>query len=152
MLEFENLSKQDIESEGFEKIYHEMFSLYKPQALCMPILELLIVDSKSIQELNRIHRNQNTPTDVLSFPLEVDFTQENRQVIGSVVINIQCAKEVALKQGHSIECELQLLFIHGLLHIFGFDHERDSGEQRVQEEYWITKFNLPQSLIIRSQR
>jgi probable rRNA maturation factor len=50
---------------------------------------------------------------------------------------------------HSFNDELALLFIHGLLHLVGYDHEIDDGEHRAKEEEMIKKFNLPNSLIVR---
>ncbi|MEO1923813.1 MAG: rRNA maturation RNase YbeY, partial [Nautiliaceae bacterium] len=86
------------------------------------------------------------PTDVLSFPLE----NIPGMPLGSIVISIDTAKKGAKEFGHSIENEIKLLFIHGLLHLLGYDHEIDNGEMRAKEEEIIKKFNLPQSLIIRT--
>jgi probable rRNA maturation factor len=109
-------------------------------------IELLIVDDKTIQELNKNFRAKNKPTDVLSFPLE-----ENKYApIGSIVISSQTAQKAAEKFGHSLEEEITLLFIHGLLHLLGFDHETDNGEMRAKEQEIIKKFNLPPSLIVRN--
>jgi probable rRNA maturation factor len=70
--------------------------------------------------------------------------------IGSVVINLDLAKEMATNLNHSTEDEIALLFIHGLLHILGYDHEVDNGEMREMEEKIISKFSLPKSLIVRN--
>lgn len=109
-------------------------------------VELLIVDGQSIQELNREHRGKDTPTDVLSFPID-NFPHSP---LGSIVINHELADEKAKELGHGIEEEIALLFIHGLLHLLGFDHEVDSGEMRAKEEALITQYKLPQSLIVRT--
>ena len=109
-------------------------------------VELLIVDAQSIQELNREHRGKDTPTDVLSFPID-DFPHSP---LGSIVINHELAHEKAKELGHKIDEEIALLFIHGLLHLLGFDHEVDSGEMREKEEALINQYKLPQSLIVRT--
>lgn len=109
-------------------------------------VELLIVDAQSIQELNREHRGKDVPTDVLSFPID-DFPHSP---LGSIVINHELAHEKAKELGHKIEEEIALLFIHGLLHLLGFDHEIDSGEMREKEEALINQYKLPQSLIVRT--
>ncbi len=109
-------------------------------------VELLIVDAQSIQELNREHRGKDTPTDVLSFPID-DFPHSP---LGSIVINHELAHEKAKELGHKIEEEIALLFIHGLLHLLGYDHEVDSGEMREKEEALINQYKLPQSLIVRT--
>lgn len=109
-------------------------------------VELLIVDAQSIQELNREHRGKDVPTDVLSFPID-DFPHSP---LGSIVINHELAHEKAKELGHGIEEEITLLFIHGLLHLLGYDHEVDSGEMRDKEEALIHQYKLPQSLIVRT--
>ena len=109
-------------------------------------VELLIVDAQSIQELNREHRGKDLPTDVLSFPID-DFPHSP---LGSIVINHELAHEKAKELGHNVEEEIALLFIHGLLHLLGFDHEVDSGQMREKEEALIHQYNLPQSLIVRT--
>ena len=109
--------------------------------------ELLLVDNAKIAELNAEFRAINAPTDVLSFPLESDF----RPFLGSVVLSIDYAKEVAERLKHSVENEIALLFIHGILHLVGFDHEIDKGEQRAMEAQIVEHFKLPKSLIIRQE-
>ena len=109
--------------------------------------ELLLVDNAKIAELDAEFRAINAPTDVLSFPLESDFSP----FLGSVVISIDYAKEVAERLKHSVENEIALLFIHGILHLVGFDHEIDKGEQRAMEAQIVEHFKLPKSLIIRQE-
>ncbi|MCJ8344199.1 rRNA maturation RNase YbeY [bacterium] len=110
-------------------------------------LELIIVNNDEIQELNKIHRNIDKATDVLSFPLEFDMPN---MPIGSIVISIDFVELKAKEYQHSPQNEFTLLFIHGLLHLLGFDHEVDEGEHRLKEEELIKKFNLPNSLIVRN--
>ncbi len=111
-------------------------------------IELIITDNKTIQEYNKEYRGINKATDVLSFPLEdIEFMP-----LGSIVISLDKAKEVASKLNHSINNEISLLFIHGLLHLMGYDHEVDNGEMRKLESKIIKEFNLPDSLIVRTKR
>jgi len=109
-------------------------------------IELLIVDNKTIRNLNKTYRNIDKETDVLSFPIN-SFKYEP---IGSIVISSEVAKDTANKFNHTLEEEIALLFIHGLLHLLGFDHETDNGQMRKKEQEIINKFNLPPSLIVRS--
>ena len=90
--------------------------------------------------------NKDEITDVLSFPLKSEFSP----LIGSVLISLDYAQSIANALKHSLEEEIALLFIHGILHLIGFDHERDEGEHRAKEEEIIHLFNLPQSLIMRN--
>ena len=109
-------------------------------------IELIFTNSNDIQEINRNFRQIDKPTDVLSFPL--DFMPG--LPLGSVVINIDFAKNVSEKLSHSLNEEITLLFIHGLLHLLGYDHESDEGQMREKEEEIIKKYDLPKSLIVRN--
>lgn len=100
-----------------------------------------------MQEINLKQRKQDKTTDVLSFPLE--NIHENLP-LGSIVINVDLAKQKAKDLGHTYEEELSLLFIHAMLHLLGFDHERDNGQMREKEKELIEYFKLPKSLIIRT--
>ncbi len=71
--------------------------------------------------------------------------------LGSIVISADLVKEKATEFGHNAEDELSLLFIHGLLHLLGFDHEVDNGEMRDKEKDIIVNFSLPSSLIVRTE-
>ena len=71
--------------------------------------------------------------------------------LGSIVISVDFVKEKANLYGHSFDDEFALLFIHGLLHIVGYDHEIDGGQHRAKEEELIKYFNLPDSLIVRNK-
>ncbi len=109
------------------------------------MVELVLVSNETMRGINRDLRNCDYATDVLSFPLEaIPHTP-----LGSVVINVPLAQANALKLGHSLEDEIALLFIHGMLHLLGYDHEKDQGEQRQKEGELIKAFNLPLSLIER---
>ena len=110
-------------------------------------VELIITDKKEIQEINKEHRGINVPTDVLSFPYE----EMPMSPLGSIVISAPHVIELSNELGHSSDDELALLFIHAILHLLRYDHEVDSGEMREEEIRLIKEFNLPNSLIVRTQ-
>jgi len=110
-------------------------------------IELIITSNEEIQKLNKEHRHINKSTDVLSFP----YDEMPMFPLGSIVISSRYVEDKARELGHQNSDELSLLFIHGLLHLLGFDHEVDNGEMREEEAKLIKKFNLPKSLIIRTQ-
>ncbi len=116
-------------------------------------VELIVVNNDAIAELNGTHRAKNIPTDVLSFPMENNFSGISLESmpLGSIVISEDFVKEKALEFKHSNSDEFTLLFIHGLLHLLGFDHETDNGEMRKKEEETIISFGLPLSLIVRTE-
>lgn len=109
-------------------------------------IELVLVNNDQMREINLTKRGIDKTTDVLSFPLEY----VPHFPLGSVVINLDLVSQKAAEFGHCNDDEIALLFIHGVLHILGFDHETDSGEMRQKEVELIKKFSLPPSLIIRS--
>ncbi|MDY5467184.1 MAG: rRNA maturation RNase YbeY [Campylobacter sp.] len=109
-------------------------------------VELVFVNDDEMRKINREHRGIDKATDVLSFPYE----QVSGGLMGSVVISTDTANRVAGELGHSIECEIALLFLHGVLHILGYDHEIDGGQMREKEKEVIEHFSLPDSLIIRN--
>ncbi|WP_353663250.1 rRNA maturation RNase YbeY [Hydrogenimonas sp. SS33] len=110
-------------------------------------VELTFTDNATIREINRQQRNVDAPTDVLSFPLEkVPFAP-----LGEIVISVEYAADKASQYGNSLDDEIALLFIHGLLHLLGYDHETDDGQMRQKEEELIRRFGLPESLIIRTE-
>ena len=127
-------------------------------------IELIFVDEQEIRALNAGHLGREYATDVLSFPImqewvaDVDSSVESGvedlgvpcAPLGSIVINLPLCVRMSEKLGHTLAQEICLLFVHALLHLLGFDHERDSGEHRMLESTIITLAKLPLSLIDRS--
>lgn len=134
----------------FENNTHREVSLELPEKILEYLgiseIELILTDNEEIHEINLTTRGFDKPTDVLSFPYE----QMPHTPVGSIVISDNFIQEYAKEYNHSYEEEFALLFIHGALHIIGYDHEIDNGEQRAKEEELIKHFNLPTSLIIRN--
>ena len=110
-------------------------------------IELVVVNKEEMHQINLKQRGVDKTTDVLSFPLE----DIHHFPLGSIVINSDFVKIKAKEFNHSKNDEFALLFIQGLLHLCGYDHEKDSGEMREKEKEIIEKFNLPKSLIIRTE-
>ena len=97
-------------------------------------ISLLLTDNATIHELNRDYRGKDAPTDVLSFAMEegdafISADGEPR-MLGDIVISRERAAEQAQLYGHSKDREEAFLFIHGLLHLLGYDHERSAQEER----------------------
>lgn len=109
-------------------------------------IELIFTDNSEIHEINLTTRGADKPTDVLSFPYE----KMPNTPLGSIVISYEYVEKYSKEFEHSFEDEFNLLFIHGLLHLLGYDHEIDNGEHREKEKELIKKYNLPKSLIIRN--
>ncbi len=128
-------------------IINEVFLKEIANSLTNKDIELIITTDDEIQSINKQHRGIDKSTDVLSFPYE----EMPMTPLGSIVISKDHIEQKAKELNHSLDDELYLLFIHGLLHLLGYDHEVDNGEMREEEEKLIHKFNLPKSLIIRTQ-
>jgi probable rRNA maturation factor len=111
-------------------------------------IELIITDNKGITALNTQYRQKHEPTDVLSFPM---MNTIPNTPLGAIVISKEFVEEKSRELGHSIQEELTLLFIHGLLHLVGYDHETDEGQMRNKEEILINAWCLPKSLIVRTE-
>ena len=134
---FENETTQNINLEFLNQILVDIST--KP-------IELILTTNENIQQINKDTRGIDKPTDVLSFP----YMDMPNTPLGSIVISTDLVYEKANLYHHSYDDELALLFIHGLLHLVGYDHEIDNGEHREKEEQMIKKYNLPNSLIVRN--
>jgi len=144
MINIENLTELSLPIKLLEKIANSLTSREIDLTLCY---------NNTIQAYNKEYRQKNQPTDVLSFPIESDIivSDEIPMPLGSIVISVDYVVQKAEELNHSRDDELALLFIHGLLHILGYDHEIDQGEMREKEAELITKFGLPKSLIVRTE-
>ena len=138
MIELDNKTSLELNEELFNTIAY----LYTNKEI-----ELIITTNDEIQQINKRSRNIDMHTDVLSFP----YAQMPMSPLGSIVISFSHVQSKAKEFQHKESDECTLLFIHGLLHLLGFDHEVDNGEMRQEEVKLIEKFNLPRSLIVRTQ-
>lgn len=91
-------------------------------------LTIVLTDDEQLQDLNREFRDIDAPTDVLSFPASESDPETGRRYLGDVLISVQRAEEQAAAGGHPLEAELQLLVVHGVLHLLGHDHAEDKDK------------------------
>jgi probable rRNA maturation factor len=104
----------------------------------------LITSDKELRRLNRKFRSHDYATDVLSFP-----SSDSRAFLGDIAISFAKAKQQAAEHGHRVDQEVQILMLHGLLHLLGMDHETDNGEMARAEHEYRKKLGLPTGLIER---
>ena len=104
----------------------------------------LITDDRELQRLNREFLQKDYPTDVLSFP-----SGEPEGSLGDIAISSARAAAQALEHGHSLAQEIQILMLHGVLHLVGMDHEEDSGEMSRAEKRLRKRLLLPAGIIER---
>jgi probable rRNA maturation factor len=110
-------------------------------------VDVLVIGSRDIRDLNRRFRRQDKPTDVLSFPPVASLA---RGFAGDVVISADIAAENARRLGHAPADELKVLALHGVLHLAGYDHEHDHGEMARKEARLRRALRLPAALTERT--
>ena len=128
-------------------------------------VSIALVDDRAIRRLNREFRGIDRVTDVLSFPsgpqpalrqqlgaLRARSRSAGRRQphLGDIAIALGCARRQAREHGHSLETELRVLALHGLLHLLGYDHEADEGQMQRVEERLRRRAGLPSGLIGRA--
>ena len=91
-------------------------------------LTIVLTDDAQLHELNRDYLGVDAPTDVLSFPASETDPETARRYLGDILISVPRAEEQARAAGHALEAEVQLLAIHGTLHLLGYDHA-EAGEK-----------------------
>lgn len=128
------------ECESYENFYLELMDVTfkKLRIKCDPIVSVSIVDNRYIHKINKKYRGIDRPTDVISFAF---LDSENNYdkilflpgpvVLGDIYISLDKAKEQAVEYGHSLHRELSFLFVHGLLHLLGYDHMNKEDEEEM---------------------
>lgn len=111
-------------------------------------VSVLLTSNRVMRRLNLRFRAKNKPTDVLSFPA-VDAVAA--KFAGDLAISVDIASANAAELGHSLEDEIRVLILHGLLHLAGYDHEVDTGQMARKESRLRAELGLPSSLISRTE-
>jgi len=101
---------------------------------------IILVSKKRIIQINKKYRFENTATDVISFTADNEFI--NKNILGDIFICPEIAKKQADKYNHSLEKEIIILSIHGILHLMNFDHTTDNGEMNIIQDYLISVLEL----------
>ena len=123
-----------------------LFATKAQHALGIPgEVNIYVTSSREMQDLNRCYRRKNKPTDVLSFPSGVPG------IAGDIAISLEIAAANAADIGHSLATEVKVLILHGLLHLAGYDHEKDNGEMLARETVLRQDLKLPVGLIERAR-
>jgi len=143
---FKNVDEEIKELETVEKV---LYSAIEKEKLENVEFNLIIVDNKYIHELNKMYRNVDRETDVITFALEDEDSiviPNDKRILGDIYISIDKAKSQAEEYGHSLLRELSFLAVHGFYHLLGYDHQTKEEEQimfkkqeEVLESYGITR-------------
>ncbi len=109
-----------------------------------PESELTIVLSNDVQlrDLNLRWMGINAPTDVLSFPSDENDPETGFRYLGDIIISVETAARQAARAGHTVQAEVQLLTIHGILHLLGYDH----AEEKEKAEMWAAQAEILEKL------
>ena len=118
-------------------------------------VHVLLADDATLKRLNKSFRGKNKATDVLSFPAHaMEFAGDTAgpQIAGDLAISLETAARQGKRFGHSLAEEVRILLLHGVLHLAGFDHERDNGEMAAREAELRQQLGLPESLTERVRK
>jgi probable rRNA maturation factor len=96
-------------------------------------VNVLVTNSRELRSLNRQFRGADKPTDVLSFPSAPVSHDGAKGIAGDVAISLDIARQNAQRLRHSVADEVKILALHGILHLAGYDHEKDTGEMAREE-------------------
>ena len=108
----------------------------------------LVTTDAELRRLNQQFRKKDYPTDVLSFPCA---SEAQNEALGEIAISLARARTQAAEYGHTVPQEIQILMLHGLLHLLGMDHESDNGRMSRAEKKWRVALGLPPSLTERTR-
>jgi len=124
------------------------FTLQASRALRLHgMVNILVTTSSDLRALNRRFLGKDRPTDVLSFPPAL---VPESGFAGDIAISADIAAQNARRLGHPVAQEIKILVLHGLLHLAGYDHERDHGQMQRKEESLRRALGLPAGLIARN--
>jgi probable rRNA maturation factor len=101
-------------------------------------LTIVLSDDNQLRDLNMQWMGVNAPTDVLSFPSDEIDPESGCRYLGDIIISVQRASEQAKAAGHAVESELQLLVVHGILHLMGHDHAEALEKTRM----WLAQAEI----------
>ena len=143
MLVFENEMNEEFDK--YEEIYQILMKkTFKKLNIKKDYeVDVNLIDNERIHEINREYRHVDRPTDVISFAFldhvdgEVTIKGDIPTLLGEIFISVDKAKEQANAYGHSLLREMSFLFVHGLLHLLGYDHmtkEEETVMFSLQEE------------------
>ena len=138
MINFDNLTGKRINIFSLKKLGKKI--LEQEGIKNNKTINCIFTDNKYIKRLNREYRGRNIPTDVLSFSfVEGKGNEFNIGMFGDIYISTKMAEDNAKRYEQDFEAEIKLLFIHGLLHLLGYDDENEDDKRimRSKEKYYL---------------
>lgn len=157
-LEWNSELKEEIPGNWIDKLKMILHLAGEMEGIKDGEVALSFVDDEAIRELNKEYRGLDKVTDVLSFALTENDTDEpvivfnnedwdeapDTDLLGDIVISIPRALEQSKDYGHSLEREIGFLFVHGFLHLIGYDHQDEAAEQIMiaKQEHILSQIGL----------
>ncbi len=148
---YENIDKDDSYEEIINTVINECFE-HEGLTKSKLYVSITLTDSDTIRELNKIHRDIDKETDVLSFPMyekdEIEMLKTNPndydEVLGDMVISIPQVQKQAVEYNHSFKRELSYMVVHSFYHLLGYDHmeENDKKVMRAKEDEILNKLKI----------
>ena len=129
-------SKYDFPSALIERAANAALTHHASRESVDVNLSVVLTDNRRLRKLNRDYLGIDAPTDVLSFPAsesdgsEID-PETGARYIGDILISVPYARNGARQAGNSLEAELQLLVVHGVLHLLGHDHAKPKEKSKM---------------------
>lgn len=143
-LEFLDQANSSFKSVMFNSLMQKGYELLKKKidgmlAFSDGVVAIILIGDEEIRNINHSHRGYDKPTDVVALSYiessaHPDEFPTGFEMAGEIFISLDTAKKQAEQKGHSLEQEVKILFTHGFLHVFGFDHQDD--EQEAEMESW----------------
>lgn len=138
---------------GLSRSTLERFILRARRALRLRgAVNVLVTSSAELRLLNRQFLGKDKATDVLSFPSLPAAGRQSKLSAGEIAISAEIARENARRFDHSLTDEIKILALHGILHLAGFDHDRDQGEMARKESRLRRQMKLEGGVIERAER
>ena len=143
-LEWNSELEEDIPASWIDMLKVILHKAGESEGITEGEVALTFVDNETIRELNRTYRGLDKPTDVLSFAMS-EQTEDEPEIVydeaedafpegnllGDIIISVERAKEQCEEYGHSLEREIGFLFVHGFLHLIGYDHQDEPSEKEM---------------------
>lgn len=129
------LKKKRVPEKKIKELMEKLSRRYRMQQAEVVVS---FVGPETSRKLNRKYRHRDKPTDVLSFALK-EKGPDGQYYLGDIIICPEVASRQARKQGHSLTRELEILAIHGFLHLLGFEHSAKMDEEEEKVRSWLIK-------------
>jgi len=151
MIEINNLTEFALDEKSFSQVAKIVLKGENKRNTCLPAgretLSLAFVGKEEIKKLNKKFRKKNKPTDVLSFEIKEPFAavQGKKEYLGEIIICPEVVKENAKKYGVAERYEMLKVFVHGVLHLCGYDHEINKVEEKRMEDkqnFYLSKISF----------